>query len=178
MSARAATAGGVLLHLAGVLFALVPLRAAWLSDRAVHDRAVTQLRELEEVHDKLANHAVLATHLAALRSMLDEVTRRLPDCIDGAATEHALQSAAELHGLVLGKVTWAAEYIHEGFYAERRATFVVQGTAGDFAAFVQDVLQQAAVPQIAAMTLTAGDTPHTLRASLRVTYFHYLAEIP
>ena len=78
MSARAATWSGVLLHLAGVLLALGLLRAAWLADRDLHHRVGTQLQELRELHDKLANHDALSARLAALRPMLDEVEQRLP----------------------------------------------------------------------------------------------------
>lgn len=178
MSARAATWHGVLLHLAGGLLALGLLRAAWLADRAEHDRVGTELKELEEVHGKLANHDALATQLAALRPMLQSLAQRLPDRIDGAAMEQGLRADAEKHGVSMASLAWSTEYVHEGFYADRTATVVLRGAPGDFAAFVQDLLGQVPAPQVTALQLRPGDASHTLRATLRVAYFRLLADVP
>jgi len=176
VNARTATAGGVLLHLAGMLLALVLLREAWLSARNAHDHADLLRREFAEMHDKLANHDALAAQLAAMRPMLQALAQRLPDRIDNTTLEQALRTNADTHGLQITDVAWSAEYLHEGFYADRGATFAVQGRSADFAAFLQDLLSAAPSAQVTSMTLTAGEAPHSLRASVRVAFFHYLTE--
>src|SRR5579871_5771462 len=141
----------------GSLHAIYFVQNVWADRDAERQKTSLLKRELAYGERKLISHDQFVEQLMVMSASLEKLELNLPKHLPESSIEDALQEQAALSQVEIANLHVDAEYLREGFYAEKPVALRVRGTTENFLAFMDRILRTPPLRSVREMQIEPGE---------------------